>query len=116
MQKSTGNNYPRDTLEQSQKVCNGWEEYLNKMNVPNVTIEDFKKKIEDAKKKVAHAEKLRAERSKVVKIRNTALMTLWDYTKRIRNSAKATFGDDSQEIEKFGGKPSRARKKSSSSF
>lgn len=116
MLKSTGNNYPRDTLEQAEMVCNGWEEFLEKLNVPNVSLEDFRGKIKEAKEKVALAEKLREERSKVVKVRNDALMALWDYTKRVRNAAKATFGDDSNEIEKFGGKPSRQRKRGSSVF
>jgi hypothetical protein len=116
MLKSTGNNYPRDTLEQAEMVCNGWEEFIAKLNVPNVSLDEFRDKIKEAKEKVAQAEKLREERSRVVKVRNDALMMLWDFTKRVRNAAKATFGDDSQEIEKFGGKPSRQRKRSSNVF
>lgn len=112
MLKQTGNNYPRDTLEQAEMVFSGWKEHINKLNVPNVGLDDFQEKINEAKEKVQHAEKLREERSRVVKIRNDALMVLWDLTKRVRNAAKATFGDDSKEIEKFGGKPSRQRKRS----
>jgi len=116
MLKSTGNNYPRDTLEQAEMVCEGWEEFIEKLHVPNVSIDDFKNKIDEAKDKVLLAEKLREERSRVVKVRNDALMALWDFTKRVRNAAKATFGDDSREIEKFGGKPSRQRKRSTNVF
>lgn len=116
MLKSTGNNYPRDTLEQAEMVCDGWEEFLSKLSVPNVSLEEFKEKIDEAKEKVLLAEKLREERSRVVKVRNDALMALWDFTKRVRNAAKATFGDDSNEIEKFGGKPSRQRKRSASDY
>lgn len=113
MLKSTGNNYPRDTLEQAEMVMTGWKTHISKLNVPNVGVEDFQKVIDEAKKKVQHAEQLREERSRVVKIRNDALMALWDLTKRVRNAAKATFGDDSKEIVKFGGKPSRQRRRSS---
>lgn len=112
MLKQTGNNYPRDTLEQAEMVFSGWKSLLDKLNVPNVGLEDFEAKINEAKEKVQHAERLREERSQVVKIRNDSLMDLWDLTKRVRNAAKATFGDDSKEIEKFGGKPSRQRRRS----
>ncbi|MBN1352798.1 hypothetical protein JXJ21_25640 [candidate division KSB1 bacterium] len=112
MLKSTGNNYPRDTLEQAEMVLDGWKSHLSKLNVPNVALEEFQSKIDEAKEKVQHAENLREERTRVVKVRNDALMALWDLTKRVRNAAKATFGDDSKEIEKFGGKPSRQRKRS----
>ncbi len=55
------------------------------------------------------AEQLKEERSKAVQVRNDSLKDVWDLTKRIRNAAKATFGDSSEQIEKFGGKTTRQR-------
>ena len=113
MAKEGSDNFPRNALEQAQMVYEGWVTFQDKMNVPNLSLEDFQKKMELAKEKVQLAEKLREERSKVIKVRNKALEEVWDLTKRVRNSAKATFGDDSKEIEKFGGKPVRLRRRRS---
>ena len=74
-----------------------------------MTLEVFEEKIKKAAEKVELAERLKEERSKAVKGRNEYLKEVWDLTKRIRNAAKATFGDNSEEIEKFGGKSSRTR-------
>ncbi|MCI0512061.1 hypothetical protein L0128_02455 [candidate division KSB1 bacterium] len=116
MLKNTGNNYPRDTLEQAEKVYAGWREHSQKLNVPSVSMDEFSKKLDEARQKVEQAEKLREERSKLVKARNTLLMQLWSFTKRVRNAAKATFGDDSAEIEHFGGKASRKRRRANNPF
>lgn len=42
------------------------------------------------------------------------LKKVWDYTKRIRNAAKATLGDDSSEVEKMGVVPVTSRRKKAS--
>lgn len=101
--------FPRNTLRQAEMVKKGWKNFINDLNVPNLSIQDFEKVIEKATEKVDLAERLKEERSEAVKSRNDFLKELWDLTKRIRNAAKATFGDSADEIEHFGGKPSRTR-------
>ena len=107
--KETSDSFPRNTLRQAELAFQGWKELIDNLNVPNLSVEEFEKKISYATDKVELAEKLKEERSKAVKVRNESLKDVWDLTKRIRNAAKATFGDNSAEIEKFGGKPSRQR-------
>lgn len=107
--KEASDSFPRNTLRQAELARDGWKELMGKLNVPNLTLKDFDDKILQASEKVDLAEKLKEERSKAVKSRNDYLKDVWDLTKRIRNSAKATFGDNSKEIEKFGGKPVRTR-------
>ncbi len=110
--KETLESFPRNTLRQAELALQGWKELIDQLNVPNLTIESFEQKIKLAAEKVELAEKLKQERSKAVKIRNESLKDVWDLTKRIRNAAKATFGDSSATIEKFGGKITRQRVKS----
>lgn len=114
--KESSDSFPRNTLRQAELALQGWKDLLKKLNVPNLSVEDFEKKISYATEKVDLAEKLKEERSKAVKVRNESLKEVWDLTKRIRNAAKATFGDNSNEIEKFGGKPSRQRRGSNREY
>lgn len=107
--KETSESFPRNTLRQAELALQGWKELANQLHVPNLTMEDFEDKIKQTTDKVDLAEQLKEERSRAVKIRNENLKEVWDLTKRIRNAAKATFGDSSVEIEKFGGKSSRQR-------
>jgi len=107
--KEISESFPRNTLRQAELALQGWKKLFSKLNVPNLSIDEFEKKITYATEKVELAEKLKEERSRAVKVRNDNLKDIWDLTKRIRNAAKATFGDSSTEIEKFGGKSSRQR-------
>lgn len=91
--------YPRNTLEQANVVKNGWHKVGKKLMVPNLTMDKFLNKLNDAKKSVEIAEQLKLERSKAIQDRNKCLSELWDLTKRIRNAAKATFGDNSNELD-----------------
>lgn len=110
MVKNVGESFPRNTLDQAKTVYQGWKELQDQLNVPNFDLPDFQGKINDAEEKVVIAEEMREKRKNAIEIRNKVLEEVWDLTKRIRNAAKATFGDDSKEIEKFGGKPVRFRK------
>ena len=107
--KGASDSFPRNTLRQAEMVKNGWKNFLDDLNVPNLSIKEFEKIIEKASEQVDLAERLKEERSEAVKSRNDYLKELWDLTKRIRNAAKATFGDNAEEIEHFGGKSSRTR-------
>ncbi len=103
-------NFPRNALEQALGVMKGWEELKDKLQVPNMSLSDFEKKIKETQKKIEEAEEKRRQRGKAIESRNTSIEKVWDLTKRVRNAAKATFGDDSPEIEKFGGKSAQMRK------
>ena len=107
--KGANESFPRNTLRQAEMALQGWKELKGELLVPNMSIEEFEKQISDATEKVELAERLKIERSEAVKVRNESLKVVWDLTKRVRNAAKATFGDSSEKIEKFGGKASRKR-------
>lgn len=91
--------FPRDALEHAETVRIGWERVGKKLVVPNLTSARFETKLKEAQLHVEKAERLKAQRAKAIQERNLALSELWDWTKRIRNAAKATFGDNSEEFE-----------------
>ncbi|MFQ5707396.1 MAG: hypothetical protein ACE5HO_08125 [bacterium] len=91
--------FPRDTLEQAKIVKQGWNSVGGKLLVPNISMETFLQKLAEAQSYVDRAEQLKLERAKAIHERNMCLSELWDLTKRIRNAAKATFGDYSAELE-----------------
>ncbi len=95
--KSTS--FPRDTLEQAENVKTGWGEVGKKLMVPNLSVIKFENKLREAQQYVEKAEELKVQRANAIHERNIVLSELWDLTKRIRNAAKATFGDYSTELD-----------------
>ena len=55
--------------------------------------------MEEARQYLEKAELLKVQRAQAIQERNVVLSELWDLTKRVRNAAKATFGDNSSELE-----------------
>lgn len=97
--KAKSTSFPRDVMEQAHTVKTGWEHVGNKLMVPNLTAQKFFNKLLEANESMETAEQLKLERAKAIQERNVCLSELWDLTKRIRNAAKATFGDYSRELE-----------------
>ena len=97
--KTKSTSFPRDTLEQAQIAKTGWEKVGKKLTVPNLSVDGFESKLHEAQQYVEKAQLLKVQRAKAIQERNDYLSELWDLTKRVRNAAKATFGDYSQELE-----------------
>jgi len=97
--KNKVTSFPRDALQQAISVREGWKTVGRKLAVPNITVDQFLEKLTEAQERVERAEHLKAARAKAVRERNLCLSELWDLTKRIRNAAKATFGDNSDELD-----------------
>jgi hypothetical protein len=95
--KSTS--YPRDALNQAEVVIEGWSQVGERLMVPNLDLVQLKEKLQQALAYIERAEEMKEERAKAVQARNVCLSELWDLTKRVRNSAKATFGDYSPELD-----------------
>lgn len=106
--------FPRDALEQAQFIANGWNELQGGLVVPSLSLEDFQKQVAEVQRCIKLAEEFKIKRSAAIAERNRALKKMWDYTKRIRNATKATFGDDSQEVEKMGVVPVTSRRRKNS--
>jgi len=91
--------FPIDTIEQAEVARDGWSAVGNKLVVPNLTLTRFLDKLGEAKECINKAEELKLQRALAIEERNRRLSEIWDLTKRIRNAAKATFGDYSPELE-----------------
>ena len=96
-QKSTS--YPRDAMLQAEVVIEGWSKVGERLSVPNLDLMKLKQKLREARHFVELAEQMKEKRAMTVQDRNLCLSELWDLTKRVRNSAKATFGDYSPELD-----------------
>ena len=107
----SSNSFPQDALEQAQLTAKGWSELENLLDVPSLSLYEFRLKVAEVQQHVEHAEDLKKRRSAAIAERNRALKEIWDFTKRIRNAAKATFGDDSEEVEKMGVVPVTSRRR-----
>ncbi len=99
--KTKVTSFPRDALEQAEAVKTGWSEVGEMLLVPNLTMNKFESKVAQAQKCAEKAEELKIARAKAIQDRNVVLGELWDLTKRVRNAAKATFGDHSSELERL---------------
>ncbi len=97
--KTRSTSFPRDALEQAQIAKTGWEKVGKKLTVPNLSVDKFERKLNEAQQYVEKAQLLKVQRAKAIQERNVFLSELWDLTKRVRNSARATFGDSSLELE-----------------
>jgi hypothetical protein len=93
--------FPRDALEQAHIVKQGWDKVKEKLVVPNLDLPKYIAKLEETQERVEKAEQLKIKRAKAIQERNVCLSELWDLTKRVRNAAKATFGDNSEELERL---------------
>ena len=106
---STSISFPRDTMEQAKLAAQGWRELEDKLVVPSLNLTEFLAKVSNAQQCIDQAEEYRIKRSKAIEERIRVLKDVWDCTKRIRNAAKATFGDASPEVEKMGVIPVTSR-------
>lgn len=103
--------FPKNTLEHARVVRKGWEELSGRFSPPNLTIEEFARRLEHAEELVSKAEQLRRLRAEAVRKRDEALSEMWVITKKVRNAAKAIFGDDSPEVQKLMLEPTRQWKR-----
>lgn len=97
--KTRISSFPIDALEQAEAAQEGWSAVGEKLVVPNLTLDRFLDKLLEAKEYIRKAEELKLQRALAIEERNQHLSEIWDLTKRIRNAAKATFGDYSPELD-----------------
>ncbi|HEX9653466.1 MAG TPA: hypothetical protein VGA99_07125 [bacterium] len=97
--KTRAASFPTDAIAQAEVVQDGWSSVGERLIVPNLSLRKFLDKILEAKEYIRKAEELKLLRAQAIENRNRHLGEIWDLTKRIRNAAKATFGDYSPELE-----------------
>ena len=101
--------FPRNALQQATTVFQGWRELGESLQVPNLTLAEYEALYQRALALCERVDELHRERQEMVQQRNALLVELWDLTKRIRNAARAMYGDMSKEVEVVIGHPARRR-------
>ena len=106
MPRPKSTRYPTDALTQARQVATAWQE-ATILQLPDVSREQYEQLIAAAQAKADEVERLTVERTKAIEARDAEMNGLWDQTRRVRHAAKAVYGDDSQEVRKFGASPVR---------
>lgn len=91
---------PRNLPKQSAKVRDAWISTKN-FGVPNLTLDKFTDTINELNKATELVEKLSIQKTEAINKRNALRREVWSFTKRVRHSAKATFGDNDSRTKKF---------------
>ena len=110
MPRARSTRYPLDLMEQAQQVLAAWREATG-LQIADLSADQFAQLVAGTQAKATAVERLTVERTKSIEVRDAELDRLWDTTRRVRNAAKATYGDDSQEVRKFGAVPVRSRQR-----
>lgn len=82
------------------QVIAAWIEN-SKLTIPGVALNDAQTVFEDFKKSIDTAEQAKLAREQAIQERNDLKNKAWNLTKKIRNKAKATFGDNSSVVDGF---------------
>jgi hypothetical protein len=104
--------YPTNVIEQSQDVLGGWNQFSPVPAFGTMTAASFSADVSSATALEAQIIALEAQLTDKRNVRDAQFAALWDKVKRVRNSVKGTFGDDSSQYEMVGGKRLSDRKPS----
>src|SRR5688572_12094202 len=95
--------YPRDILQQAQSVLGGWNQITPVPAFGPMTAATFTTDVNAATTLDAQITALEAQLTDKRNQRAALYSGLWDKVKRIRNSVKGLYGDDSSQYEMVGG-------------
>ena len=96
-------NYPTNVLKQSQELLGGLSQITPVPVVGGITTATFSADVTAAIATEAQIVALEAQLTDKRNLRDTQCSALWDKMKRVRNTVKGTYGDDSPQYELVGG-------------
>ena len=95
--------FPTNVLKQAQDVLGGWNQISPVPAFGALTATTFTADVTAATTLEAQITALEAQLTDKRNLRDAQFSGLWDKIKRVRNSVKGTFGDDSSQYEMVGG-------------
>lgn len=95
--------HPTDVTEQAQSVFNAWNQIDATQTFGELTPAMLSAGITQAVSYQSQMDALETQLTNVRNLRDANNQTLWDNVKRVRNSVKGIYGDDSSEYEMVGG-------------
>ena len=103
--------YPTDIQTQATEALGGWKKITPPVdNLRDLTQEAMTADLDSVQPILLQIAELEAQLSDLRNKRDAIYDGLWDKVKRVRNTIKGLFGDDSSEYEMVGGKRSSDRK------
>ena len=95
--------YPSNLIKQAQSVVNGWDQISPTPAFGALTVSSLAAEIKAAADLQAEVAAIEAHLADKRAERDVHHISLWNTTKRARNSIKGSFGDDSPQYKMVGG-------------
>ena len=95
--------FPKDLLTQAQSVLAGWNQLNPVLPFGPLTTTTFSSDLTMVSALDVEIAGLEAQLADKYNQRETVALSLWDKVKRVRNSIKGIYGDDSSQYEMVGG-------------
>ena len=102
--------FPNNVLKLAQNVVNGWNQIAPLPAFGTLTTASLSTDITAAAALEAQITALEAQLADKRAQRDSMFKALWDKVKRVRNSIKGSFGDDSSQYKMVGGTRTSDRK------
>ena len=97
--------YPKDLTGVAQTVLTEWRK--DGFSLKDLTPTDYAARVTELQGLVSQIGQLEAQLAQIRDKRDSLGNSLWDATRKVRNGAKAYFGDDSDEVRRYGLEPVR---------
>lgn len=95
--------YPSNLIKQAQEILTGWNQIAPVPTYGTLTTASFSTDLTAATALEAQIATLEAQLTDKRIQRDVAFKALWDKSKKVRNSVKGNFGDDSSQYKLVGG-------------
>lgn len=103
--KKASTRYPKELTTIAQGILMEWEK--DGFGLKDLTPPDYSAKLVELQGLVSEIGELEAKLGAARDKRDSVGNGLWDATRKVRNGAKAYFGDDSDEVRRYGMEPVR---------
>ena len=104
--------YPFDTVDQAKDVVQGWKAFDATFKVGDLTCAALESEVNQALGLQDQIDALEKQLTDLRNQRDTKIASIWEKVKRVRNTVKGLFGDNSSQYELVGGTRLSERKKS----
>ena len=95
--------FPSNVIKQAQGLLNGWNQIAPVPAFGTLTAPSLTTDLTTVMATEAQIAALEAQLAEKRTLRDAQMKSLWDKTKRARNSIKGSFGDDSSQYKMVGG-------------
>jgi len=104
--------YPFNAVDQATDVVQGWKTFDAAFQVGDLTCAALEGEVNEALNLQNQIDALKKQLTELRNQRDAKAASIWEKVKRVRNTVKGLFGDNSSQYELVGGTRLSERKKS----